>query len=183
MKRTLLTVAIAAAIAAPLAANAATHVFKVNMTGGQEVPANNSPAFASLHAVYDDVTNIFSFISMVGANLVGPNISGFHIHAGPTGGPGSNAPVRLDLGTAGIARVANQFFYLGQNVGPFPQAFEVDLLGGRAYFNLHTNGLGGFPGGEIRGQIAPVPEPSTYAMMLAGLGLVGWVAAKRRKSA
>lgn len=30
--------------------------------------------------------------------------------------------------------------------------------------------------------ITPVPEPETYAMMLAGLGLVGWVA-RRRKGA
>ena len=30
-------------------------------------------------------------------------------------------------------------------------------------------------------QLAPVPEPETYAMMLAGLGLVGAAAARRRK--
>lgn len=29
---------------------------------------------------------------------------------------------------------------------------------------------------------APVPEPETYAMMLAGLGMLGWVAHKRRKA-
>lgn len=28
--------------------------------------------------------------------------------------------------------------------------------------------------------VAPVPEPSTYAMLLAGLGLVGWMAWRRR---
>ena len=32
-----------------------------------------------------------------------------------------------------------------------------------------------------QGNLAPVPEPETYAMMLAGLGLVG-LAARRRKS-
>jgi hypothetical protein len=30
--------------------------------------------------------------------------------------------------------------------------------------------------------LAPVPEPSTYALMLAGLGFVGFVASRRRKS-
>lgn len=29
-------------------------------------------------------------------------------------------------------------------------------------------------------QLAPVPEPSTWALMLAGLGMVGWMARRRR---
>jgi PEP-CTERM motif len=29
-------------------------------------------------------------------------------------------------------------------------------------------------------RVAPVPEPSTYALMLAGLGVVGWAARRRR---
>jgi hypothetical protein len=29
---------------------------------------------------------------------------------------------------------------------------------------------------------APVPEASTYGMMMAGLGLVGFMASRRRKS-
>lgn len=29
----------------------------------------------------------------------------------------------------------------------------------------------------------PIPEPETYAMMLAGLGMVGWAAARRRRDA
>ncbi|MFP5394408.1 MAG: CHRD domain-containing protein, partial [Gammaproteobacteria bacterium] len=51
-----------------------------------------------------------------------------------------------------------------------------------AYLNIHTNL---YPGGEIRGFLvevaAPVPEPQTYAMMLAGLAGLG-VMARRRKS-
>lgn len=31
-------------------------------------------------------------------------------------------------------------------------------------------------------EVAPVPEPETYALMLAGLGLVGWAAHRRRKA-
>lgn len=31
--------------------------------------------------------------------------------------------------------------------------------------------------------VSPVPEPSTYALMIAGLGLVGFMAARRRKQA
>jgi len=35
----------------------------------------------------------------------------------------------------------------------------------------------------VQGTISPVPEPSTYALMLGGLGLVGFMAARRRKQA
>ena len=34
---------------------------------------------------------------------------------------------------------------------------------------------------HLEGEVLPVPEASTYGMMLAGLGLVGIAAAKRRK--
>lgn len=34
---------------------------------------------------------------------------------------------------------------------------------------------------EISFNVTAVPEPETYAMLLAGLGVVGWVAAKRRR--
>ncbi|MEW5967371.1 MAG: PEP-CTERM sorting domain-containing protein [Pseudomonadota bacterium] len=33
----------------------------------------------------------------------------------------------------------------------------------------------------VSGQIVAVPEPEAYAMMLAGLGLVGWAARRRRQ--
>lgn len=41
---------------------------------------------------------------------------------------------------------------------------------------------GAFPGFSANFNLTPVPEASTYAMMLAGLGLVGVAAARRRNS-
>jgi hypothetical protein len=32
------------------------------------------------------------------------------------------------------------------------------------------------------GSVTPVPEPETYAMLLAGLGLIGFTASRRRVS-
>jgi hypothetical protein len=47
-------------------------------------------------------------------------------------------------------------------------ALAAAIAGGNAYFNIHSTSFGG---GEIRGFLVPVPEPSTLAF--AGLGLIG----------
>lgn len=41
----------------------------------------------------------------------------------------------------------------------------------------------GSSGGSITDPVAAIPEPSTYALMLAGLGLVGFMARRRRDTA
>jgi hypothetical protein len=57
------------------------------------------------------------------------------------------------------------------------QTFAVDatqvaaLMSGHAYMNIHT---ALFPGGEIRGQLEPVPVPS--ALLLLGVGALGLMA-------
>jgi hypothetical protein len=58
-------------------------------------------------------------------------------------------------------------------------AFSTGLAGGQAYLNIHSSTSAG---GEIRTFLvpAPVPEPETYALMLAGLGVLS-LAARRRQ--
>lgn len=72
----------------------------------------------------------------------------------------------------------------GMENGPFP--------GFNAAFNLNLNDSGicvltwpcAYPPGEWPGLPVPeVPEAETYAMMLAGLGLVGFVARRRKQAA
>jgi CHRD domain/PEP-CTERM motif len=62
-------------------------------------------------------------------------------------------------------------------------AAEVRLINGlinkTAYFNIHSSTFGG---GEIRAFVAVVPEPQTYALMLAGLAGV-LTLARRKKQA
>lgn len=60
-------------------------------------------------------------------------------------------------------------------------AFVTGLNEGRGYLNIHTSAFGG---GEIRGfptpAVAVIPEPETYALMLAGLGALAFAARRRR---
>lgn len=56
-------------------------------------------------------------------------------------------------------------------------------LGTSTGYELKVSGTVGASGGSYGGNIVatPVPEPETYAMMLAGLGALGFLA-RRRKS-
>lgn len=55
-----------------------------------------------------------------------------------------------------------------------------NLASGQAYFNIHTTPL--FGGGEIRAFVTAVPEPQTYALMLSGLGVLGWAARRKQRA-
>ena len=74
----------------------------------------------------------------------------------------------------------------------FADAIFNNSLGGPVYLVMYSqfgmqgagnNGLGssaGFEEWSTRHAVTPIPEPETYAMLLAGLGLLGF-AARRRK--
>jgi hypothetical protein len=51
-----------------------------------------------------------------------------------------------------------------------------NVKSGLSYINIHTTNT---PGGEIRGQIAAIPEPGT--LELVGAGLAGLGAARRMR--
>jgi hypothetical protein len=55
---------------------------------------------------------------------------------------------------------------------------QVNNAGFNPYFNLSSSGVLTYTASNA----APIPEPETYGMLLAGLGMIGFVA-RRRKSA
>ena len=71
----------------------------------------------------------------------------------------------------------------GVNVNFFKKVFMLDAVNTNAPFKLTLTGalqdVGAYYKGTI--QVSAVPEPETYAMFLAGLGLMGGIARRRKQ--
>lgn len=172
------------------AAQAAT-IYKTTLSG-LNPPATGSPGTGAATLVIDGNS---MEISVDFAGLTAPTTVA-HIHC--CAAPGFNAGVATPTPTfpgfpAGVTSgVYNQTFDL-----TLPSSFNPDFItsagglanartllftgldAGEAYLNIHTTA---FPGGEIRGHWAVVPEPQTWALMIAGFVVAG-AAIRRRRAA
>ena len=141
---------------------------------------------------YDDVAHTLQLqVSFSGLTNSGSGTTASHIHA-PTASPFS--------GTAGVATTTPSFagFPVGVTSGTYSDTLDLTLAssynpafvtanggttagaesalaaamaGGNAYWNIHSQA---FPGGEIRGFLVAVPEPSTISLIGLGTGALIW---------
>ena len=100
------------------------------------------------------------------------NNGGAHIHGpAPVGQPAGvlySIFSLLTLGTDLKSGTISGNVNIVPGTGGFDLATQLNQLNSQLwYINIHTSTFGG---GEIRGQIVPVPEPSSIALLGLGLG-------------
>lgn len=197
MNRSTLALIFAASTLVPAGgATAAVTIFNANLSGLQEVGPNASPG-SGIGTVTVDDSAFTMRVQISFSGLIG-NTTASHIHCCVPAGV--NAGVATQVPTFGG-------FPLGVTSGTYDHTFDMtqassynpafvtahggtaasaftDLLAamsaGNTYLNVHTSQ---FPGGEIRGQLAAVPEPSTWAMLILGFGAVGMTVRRSRRIA
>ena len=188
MRALALVIGLAAASVAGQAA-ATTYVFNAYLNGANEAPPNASPG-TGFSKLFLDTDAHTMRITVWFEDLIGTTTAS-HVHA-PT--------AVAETGTIGVATELPSFtgFPLGVSAGTYDHTFDTSLaatwnpsfltnFGGgtalgaeaaflealqaeKAYLNIHTTFR---PGGEIRDFYGAVPEPGTWALMIAGFGLAG----------
>jgi hypothetical protein len=159
------------------------------LNGANEVPSNASTATGTATAILDDVAlELFVNVSFSGLSSAA---TAAHIHC--CVGAGVNAGVAVGLTafpgvTSGNysrlfdltdSTIYNATFVAnnGGTTASARAALLAALGAGNTYVNIHN---ATFPGGEIRGQLGPVPEPGTSVLLTLGLGLMAVRFRKRR---
>jgi hypothetical protein len=179
MTRPLIVLSLLAAFASSARAD---FVANATLSGAFEVPANLSRGIGLATLIYqsagDDILYSVNF-----TGLSAPASSArIQIGAAGTNGPvvlpftNPGAPASTSgtfTGTLAVADIVNS----GTTGLTTVSQIAAQIAAGNAYVNIST---ANFPGGEIRGQLSVVPEPSSVALMAAWLAGVVGVSWRRR---
>ncbi len=116
--------------------------FRADLTGANEVPANDSAGAGVLEATFDTETMEFTWMVTYDGLTGDATAAHFHGPAGPDANAGPVVPIEGDLASPieGSATLTEE------------QGSQ--LMDGMWYFNVHT---AAHPDGEIRGQLL-VPQ-------------------------
>jgi hypothetical protein len=141
------------------------------------------------------ISSSFSHVFNVASGASFADTINFSV-AGPSTLTGSAASLTLSLGSLSLLDIAGLTVNVWNNSHPFGTTNFGSFAGGPGSytFNLPTAGnyhvditgtaTGAFGGTYAVGlQVAAVPEPETYAMLLAGLGVMGAIARRRKQAA
>ena len=187
-------ISVAALCALATQASASILIYEANL-GDFESPPTGSPGTGHAQVIIDTSANTMEVIATFSGLTSGTTAS--HIHC-CTASPGT--------GNAGVATTTPTFtdFPLGVTSDSYHHPFDMSLASsynpafvtanggtvasaepvllaglsaGDAYLNIHTTNFGG---GEIRGFLTAVPEPSTWAMLILGFAGIGYMAYRRK---
>jgi CHRD domain/PEP-CTERM motif len=177
------------------AARADVFIYEADLSGPAESPPNASPGTGFAEVIYDDSAHTMH-VQVSFSGLLGTTTAS-HIHSATT---------VAGTGTAGVATQTPTFmgFPLGVTSGTYDNMFDMTLLSfyngafvtanggtaasaeaalasglaqGKAYLNIHTTVV---PGGEIRGFLTAVPEPSSIAMLgIGSMSVLGFSGLRR----
>lgn len=166
-------------------------IYTASLSGAAESPPNASPGSGFATITYDPLAHTLlvdvDFQDLLGVTTVA------HIHC--CASPGTNAGVATQTPTfagfpAGVSAGSYTNLFDLMQTSSFNAAFvnahggtaagaeaflANGLENGEAYFNIHTSLFGG---GEVRGNLAAVPEPTTLALL--GLGFGTLIACRRK---
>ena len=175
-----------------MAVHAGIIVYGASLVGSQEVPPTGSPGTGAALVTIDTVMQTLS-VNVTFSGL-GSGTTASHIHCCAPVGVNAivatttptfpNFPLGVTSGTYNMtfdltmSSSYNPAFVTanGGTVASAESTLLAGLAAGQTYLNIHTTNFGG---GEIRGQLAVVPEPATW--ILTGAVLAGLMAARRKK--